>query len=283
MKNYRLSCLVLSILGITTISHSCNDSVRIQTVVFDDAIVELDSSFGFPDYDGRLFINDTTSRGIPISRVAEYINEGLLVPMDSTSGTTRYKYKRTPDFYICNFDYHPEREADILDITDYVDDSNGYYSCALAPGYITKDGPTLKYWNTKEWDNDYIRKYSNDKHEKAPLLAYVDNSLDGTVLLFYRHNLFAYQLMQYPHICYKLKCSRRYFLKSSGSGRLYEIKGVVCIPERYMYRWKDDRYLEVWTRKGARPPMTEEFKERLNCAIVEANRLINDCSAMTIN
>lgn len=283
MKNYRLSCLVLSILGITTISHSCNDSVRIQTVVFDDAIVELDSSFGFPDYDGRLFINDTTSRGIPISRVAEYINEGLLVPMDSTSGTTRYKYKRMPDFFICVFSCHPEREADILDITDFIDDSNSYYSCTLAPGHITKGGPTLKYWNTKEWDNDYIRKYSNDKHEKAPLLAYVDNSLDGTVLLFYRHNLFAYQLMQYPHIGYKLKYPGLYFLNSSGSGRLYEVKSAVRIPERYLYRWMDDRYLEVWTRKGARPPMTEEYKERLNYAIAEANRLINECSAMTIN
>ncbi len=279
-KNITLATVIV---GIITTAISCSDPIRIQTVVFDDAIVELDSTFGFPDYDGRLFINDTTSRGIPISRVAEYINEGLLVPMESTGGTTRYKYKRNPDFYICNFDYHPEREADILDITDYVDDSNGYYSCALAPGCVTKAGPALKYWKTKEWDSDYIREYSNDKHEKAPMLAYVDNSLDGTVLLFYRHNQFAYQLMQYPHICYKLKCPGLQSLKSSGSGRLYEVKGVVRIPERYLYRWKDDRYLEVWTRRGARPPMTEEYKELLDYAIVEANRLINECYAMTIN
>lgn len=261
---------------------SCEDSVnrvRVQTVCFNDVTVkrELIPDYDY-NYDGRLNVLGPSQISIPITNVKECIIDGKLVPVDSQ----QYSFINSPDCYYCHFNIHHERIAEIFDITDCISDDNSFYSFGVTPHFPPRDNPKVKTKATKLWNKDYIRLNTNDKHVNIPMLAYKDKSLNGVLFLYTQRSMYAYLLIQYPTLYCNPKSPALDYICESEKGILYEVKKSIRIPETYMYRWRDDKYLKVWSKKGLSLPFSGQFRLQLDSIITESNRLIMESKAQTI-
>ena len=220
---------------------------------------------------GYLVIQDSVL--IPMGEIDYLVDEGLV--QEANGGG--YIFNRPPRHYLLCYGYHPAREDEIMGVTDYIYDSNSIYYPYVV--YGDWDG-NCHLRLERKWNCDWILVDQRPGFQKSTILAYVDVSLPNTVLLFHKENQFAGKLLQYPIIYYgKDKLDKEEIVKTN-EGCLYKVPHSIFHWGTYLYRWKEDIYLKTWTKTRGGPPNTAEYRNQLDVAIMNANRIFDEFNVL---